>query len=184
MNPYDAGDVSRFRRERFNYARTPRRDAGLNQGVAYLATQCPIEVTLAPTATVRYNCQLRVGHAGPHLIGVGRTFEQIGADRLADEVAALVRRGVLQTRTPVTDALEDYRLPPSSPRADRLAELESRLSTQQKEIAQLTNDVVTLQRLYDDVRDTENVLFGIPDRPMGSAVQVARWLIGKRTVKP
>jgi hypothetical protein len=46
------------------------------------------------------------------------------ADRLADEVAALVRRRVIDSRSPAADALLDYREPPSTPRADRLAALE------------------------------------------------------------
>lgn len=47
------------------------------------------------------------------------------ADALADEVAALVRRGVIDSRSPAADALLDYREPPSTPRADRLAALEA-----------------------------------------------------------
>lgn len=46
------------------------------------------------------------------------------ADRLADEVAVLVRRDVIGSRSPAADALLDYRDPPSSERADRLAHLE------------------------------------------------------------
>lgn len=53
-------------------------------------------------------------------------FDQLCADRLADEVAVLVRRGVIDSRSPAADALLDYRNPPSTPRADRLAELEGR----------------------------------------------------------
>jgi len=45
------------------------------------------------------------------------------ADALADEVAVLVKRGVIDSRSPAADALLDYRNPPSSPRADRLAAL-------------------------------------------------------------
>lgn len=44
------------------------------------------------------------------------------AARLADEVAALVRRGVVDSRSPVADALLDFREPPSTARADRLAD--------------------------------------------------------------
>lgn len=46
------------------------------------------------------------------------------ADHLADEVNVLVRRRVVDMRSPVADALLDYRYPPASPRGDRLAELE------------------------------------------------------------
>lgn len=47
-----------------------------------------------------------------------------GAERLADEVAVLIRKGLLDARSPTGDALLDYRNPPSSPRADRLVTLE------------------------------------------------------------
>jgi hypothetical protein len=51
-------------------------------------------------------------------------FKLRAAEALADEVAVLVRRGVIDARSPAADALLDFRNPPSSPRADRLAELE------------------------------------------------------------
>ena len=51
---------------------------------------------------------------------------QRDGDRLADEVAALVRLRELDPRSPAGDALLDYREPPSSPRADRLAATERR----------------------------------------------------------
>lgn len=50
-----------------------------------------------------------------------RPFDKIGADRLADEVAAMVTRGVLDPRSPAADALLDYRCPPRTPRSDALA---------------------------------------------------------------
>lgn len=53
-----------------------------------------------------------------------RTMNDRCAEALADEVAVLVRRGVIDSRSPAADALLDLRNPPSSPRADRLAELE------------------------------------------------------------
>jgi chromosome segregation ATPase len=52
---------------------------------------------------------------------------QRSADNLADEVAALVTRGVLDARSGAADALLDYRNPPRTPRADRLAALEAQL---------------------------------------------------------
>lgn len=51
-------------------------------------------------------------------------FDRRCADALADEVATLVRRGLLDSRSPAADALLDYRDPPSTPRADRMAQLE------------------------------------------------------------
>jgi hypothetical protein len=50
------------------------------------------------------------------------------ADLLADEVAVLVRRDVIDSRSPAADALLDYRDPPSTERADRMAGLERELS--------------------------------------------------------
>ena len=49
------------------------------------------------------------------------------ADALADEVAALVKRKVIDSRAPAADALLDYRDPPQSPRSDRLVELERQI---------------------------------------------------------
>lgn len=47
------------------------------------------------------------------------------AEPLADEVAVLVRRKVIDSRDPAADALLDFRDPPSTPRADRMAVLET-----------------------------------------------------------
>lgn len=66
------------------------------------------------------------------------TFDRVGADRLADEVAVLVRRGTIDARSPAGDALLDYRDPPSTPRADRLASLESALEEARAEVERLT----------------------------------------------
>lgn len=49
-------------------------------------------------------------------------FRSRCADAVADEVATLVRRHVIDSRSPAANALLDYRNPPSSPRAERLAE--------------------------------------------------------------
>lgn len=46
------------------------------------------------------------------------------SESLADEVAVLVRRKVLDSRSPAADALLDFREPPTTPRADRMAMLE------------------------------------------------------------
>lgn len=62
----------------------------------------------------------------------------VDAKRLADEVAVLVKRRVIDSRSPAADALLDFREPPSSPRADRLAALEGeaqRLRTAYGELA-------------------------------------------------
>lgn len=69
-------------------------------------------------------------------------FDKIGADRLADEVAVLVKRGVIDSRSPAADALLDYRNPPSSPRADRLAELETTRATARRDVNAVARKVV------------------------------------------
>jgi hypothetical protein len=52
------------------------------------------------------------------------TFDHIGAARLADEVDVLVRRKIIDSRSPAADALCDYRDPPTSPRSDRMVDAE------------------------------------------------------------
>jgi hypothetical protein len=52
-----------------------------------------------------------------------RTFDQIAADRMADEIALLVRRKEIDARSPAADALLDYREPSTSERSDRMLEL-------------------------------------------------------------
>jgi hypothetical protein len=47
-------------------------------------------------------------------------------------------------------------------------------------LAAAEEDTRILQRLYDSVRETEDVLFGVKDRPPGSTANVARWLIRQR----
>lgn len=60
--------------------------------------------------------------------------------RLADEVAVLVRQRVVDQRSPVADALLDFRDPPTSERADRLVTLESERDAAQGEVASLTEE--------------------------------------------
>lgn len=67
----------------------------------------------------------RAERAEKAILSFGSPFDKRGADRLADEVAALIRLRVISERSPVADALLDYREPPSTPRADRLAEVEA-----------------------------------------------------------
>lgn len=57
-----------------------------------------------------------------------RTFDSRCADALADEVDLLVRRRVIDIRSPAADALLDYRNPPSTQRSDRLLTLEAELA--------------------------------------------------------
>ena len=70
-----------------------------------------------------------------------RTFDQIAADRLADEVAVLVRRKVIDARSPAGDALLDYRDPPPSPRADRMAMLERERDAALADLARLSAEL-------------------------------------------
>jgi hypothetical protein len=60
---------------------------------------------------------------------IERDYARMRLDRhaahLADEVAVLVKRRVIDSRSPAADALLDFRNPPSSPRADRLTVLEN-----------------------------------------------------------
>ena len=58
------------------------------------------------------------------------------ADALADEVAVLVRRKIVDSRSPVADALLDYMEPPSSPRSERLAALETEVERLTRELAE------------------------------------------------
>lgn len=79
-----------------------------------------------------------------------RTFDQLAADRLADEVAVLVRRKVIDARSPAGDALLDYRDPPPSPRADRLATLEAEFVALRRALwARLEERHAMTSRIYD-----------------------------------
>ena len=73
------------------------------------------------------------------------------ADALADEVAVLVCRQVIDSRSPAADALLDYKndcLNPQlmiSPRADRIADLEVDLLAAEEQITQLRGDLRALR---------------------------------------
>lgn len=64
-------------------------------------------------------------------------FDRLGADRLADEVASLVARGLLDSRSSAADALLDYREPPRTERSDRLANLEAERDRLAEEVERL-----------------------------------------------
>ncbi len=70
-------------------------------------------------------------------------FDVRCADALADEVSVLVMRQVLDARSPAADALIDYRNPPSTPRADRLAELEAEMAAWQRVSGQPDADALS-----------------------------------------
>lgn len=82
--------------------------------------------------------------AAPELHGMFLSWDKLrlladGVDRLAlqvkyatpmaDEVAVLVRRKVIDSRSPAADALLDFREPPSTPRADRLTAMTTTLDS-------------------------------------------------------
>jgi len=52
------------------------------------------------------------------------SFDKICADRMADEIDVLIKRRVIDSRSPAADALLDYREPPRTSRSDRMALLE------------------------------------------------------------
>lgn len=71
-------------------------------------------------------------------------FKLATAGALADEVSALVRRSVVDARDPVADALLDYRNPPSTERADRIAQLT-------RELEQAVSHKVALNEMVGEV---------------------------------
>ena len=71
-------------------------------------------------------------------------FDKLTAEVLADEVAVLVRRGVLDSRSPVADALLDYRNPPPTERSDRMAVLEAEVERLTQERDSLRTRLETL----------------------------------------
>lgn len=56
-------------------------------------------------------------------------FDKVCADKLADEVAVLIQRGRLDSRSAAGDALLDYRNPPRNERSDRIADLEAEVKS-------------------------------------------------------
>jgi len=98
-------------------------DDALEKGLAYLATQCPVEVTLSPTSTVTYYCQRRVGHVGPHLIGVAGPARHIdrvvtAAVAYCDQLStfnALTHPEVHRRRLELADAVWNYHRERSEP---------------------------------------------------------------------
>lgn len=85
------------------------------------------------------------------------------ADALADEVDLLVRKKVIDSRSPAADALLDYRNPPTSPRSDRLLDVEWALARARDAIAILY--VGNGARLPDGKVDVDKVINGILGGP-------------------
>lgn len=64
-----------------------------------------------------------------------KTFKTTAADALADEVDVLVRRKVIDPRSPAADALLSYRDPPTTERSSRIAALEARATAAESRLA-------------------------------------------------
>lgn len=67
---------------------------------------------------------------------------------LADEIDVLVRRHVIDARSPAADALLDVRNPPMSPRSDRIVALENELEGLKQQRTELRK---TLEAVGDDL---------------------------------
>jgi len=83
----------------------------------------------------------------------GMSRRLVCADKLADEVAVLIRRGSLDACSPVGVALGDYREPPATFRSDRLAGVEEQNEGRATEISELHE---LLGRLASHVRDPDD----------------------------
>ncbi len=65
--------------------------------------------------------------------------KKTAAEALADEVDALVRRRVIDSRSPAADALLDYRNPPMSPRSDRLVAMDEAVAKEREACAKIVD---------------------------------------------
>lgn len=72
------------------------------------------------------------------------------AARLADEVDVLVRRKVIDHRSPAADALLDFREPPSTERSCRLAELEQARDREKEREESLREQLAAAHRTIAD----------------------------------
>jgi hypothetical protein len=80
--------------------------------------------------------QLRAAEGERDALRADRTGMKIrAADALADEVQVLIRRNVIDVRSPAGDALLDYRDPPNTERGDRLAAAEEAKERAEREPA-------------------------------------------------
>lgn len=97
-------------------------------------------------------------------------WEKRAADRLADEVNVLVRRKIIDARSPAADALLDYRDPPYTEHSDRMAELERSLEDARAAIVTLVTigdlmrrGIAKGQAAFDNRRDRLSVAGGAND---------------------
>lgn len=101
-------------------------------------------------------------------------FDVRCADALADEVAVLVIRKVIDSRSPAADALLDYRNPPQTLRAERLATADD-LATRWCEVA-VVAEIETARRIAHWIE-------GYEDEPIDSAC-AASAIIEKKWKRP
>jgi hypothetical protein len=73
-------------------------------------------------------------------------FDVRCADAMADAVDVLVRTKVIDARSPAADALIDYRNPPTTPRSDRILDLESTIT----ELRDLLTNAITMLEANSD----------------------------------
>lgn len=99
-------------------------------------------------------------------------FDVRCADALADEVDFLVRSKLVDSRSPVADALIDYRNPPTSPRSDRMFEGESRTAVYtMSAIAKFIED----KAVAASADDTVNVTSVAGEFYRELAAEIRRW---------
>lgn len=106
------------------------------------------------------------------------TFDHIGAARLADEVDVLVRRKVIDSRSPAADALCDYRDPPTSPRSDRMVDTERERDAALARVKEIEAEVA---RMGQRVRDQDEELTAHAERGHSQLMEA---MAGHRARKP
>ncbi len=112
-----------------------------------------------------------------------RTMNDRCAAALADEVAVLVRRGVIDARSPAADALLDLRSPPTTPRSERLATLEAQLGDARDEARRAQNQWIPVQERLPDA--FEWVLITFRDGLILRGCKTGDgWEIGQPRVEP
>ena len=109
--------------------------AAIDELVALRARVKDLEEQLAANANVRSNMKQVESDLAKEITLRARVKElealmepwRVTAQALADEVDVLVRRHIIDARSPAADALLDFRNPPMTPRSDRLTTLEFQL---------------------------------------------------------
>jgi len=89
--------------------------------------------------------------------GGSRPFDKRAADRLADEVAVLIRRHVIDARSPAGDALLDFRDPPQSERSDRLWLLEAERDALAAKVQAAMAEIGLLRDRVDSAREIDRL---------------------------